>query len=367
MNTHPHIWFFASLCCVSFFNTFALADNLTLYSGDVLQNYRILREESDGVVILHSCGVSKIPYSEMPDSYYNAKQLASSTSANQSNQHKVAEQCSASTEDTNQVNLSASSKNNLSNEKKETYPSPSSTIVSQSANGKSIVTVKFGHGDEFSLEYGGDYVYGTTPRKEGRSLSGLDCGNNIIQGDGFSSTGAPQIIVNSKNSGHKLTLLGDETIDNKIAKTQRGSQFKAVYDSLQPAIATISDVGKIQWLNEGQAKFRITAMDLNDDKQLAEIILPVTVVRLPISLGIPSTELIEKMGFPDKKTKKYFEWYDRSGTCDGIWYYFGTADGYGESVVHYLYDKYSALRIRISTYQSGEPVMAVYTCGWDTL
>ena len=296
------------------FSAEVMADDLTLKTGKILHNYRISRVEPDGIVIFHSAGISKVPLSEMPDSYINANRPAPAV-------------VRISKPDTSQT--------------RPVIEQDSTSKTKQLPNGKTTVTKQLSNGALLSLEYGGDCVYGSTPKD--------NKGNN------------DKIII---SLGHSIKLLGDETIDNKIAQSQ-GKQFKVVYKSLRPDIAEISDSGKIQWLNEGTAKFTISAMSMEDGVALGEITIPVTVIRLPISIDMPSVEVVEKLGFPDNKNKKTFEWYDRSVWFEDIYYYFGTADGNSETVVHYAYKKYPDMRIRISPWKTGEPVIAVKTRGWD--
>lgn len=212
--------------------------------------------------------------------------------------------------------------------------------TTHTSTGKEQVSIQLSNGAEMTLEYGGEYIYGTIP------------------------TSSEEEIEVTSALYQQIRLYGKDTIENKIAKSN-GATFKVQYQCLTPDIASISDTGAINWHKEGEATFKISAFSLDGDNALGEITLHVHVVRLPISVGMTSTELVSVLGFPDQKLQKTFDWYNTHAIFDGVFYYLNSTEGEDTTIVHYSYDKYPKLRIRIAPFQSGEPVMSVRTQGWN--
>lgn len=288
----------------------AFADDLTLTTGKVLKNYKISRVEPDGIVINHSSGISKIPLSEMPDSYRNSVAQTTNESANSGS---IASESFS--------------------------PSEMNYTRQRTQDGTTLATTRLANGATLSVEYGGDIVYGTVPDKD-----------SYQTGD-----------IYIDDSYHILRLRGDKVVGNKLVQI-RGLQFRAAYQSLTPHLADISEGGLISWKSPGQAMFRISASSMDGASVLGSIVIQVKVVRLPLTTRMASDKVVEVLGFPDSRTEKYFEWHDKSGWFEGIWYSFKT-DGRGETIQHYSYAKYPGLKIRINTYS--KTLAEVNTLGWD--
>lgn len=290
----------------------ATADDLTLSTGQVLRNYKISRVEPDGVIVIHSSGISKIPTSEMPASYR--------TDNGQQDQSPEVS----------------------SGDKSAPRAQSDLTYARQwTKTGTILASARLANGASLFVEYGNEVVYGA---------AGI--GSGSIQREGLYIS----------DTYHVLLLRGDKVVGNKLVQL-KGYQYRVAYQSLTPDVADISEDGHIEWKSPGQAQFRISASDMRGTTSLGSIVIPVKVIRLPINIGEPSDKVVEALGFPDRKTEKYYEWTERIGYPEGICYFF-EVDGYGETVQHYSYARHPALKIRINT--ASLTMSDVKTIGWDS-
>ena len=160
---------------------------------------------------------------------------------------------------------------------------------------------------------------------------------------------------------HLIKVHGEIVINNRLVKIS-GYNLRVEYTSLTPDIAIINESGGIEWKDKGLAKFKVSVFEHNSNIELGNSVVEVNVIKLPIITGYYGfssvEEVIQKLGFPDRETEAYFEWYEESGYFEDIYYPF-SSDSCGTFVQHWSYDKYPYLRIKNST--------QVYTQGWDSL
>ncbi|MBA7590887.1 hypothetical protein ES708_33029 [subsurface metagenome] len=208
------------------------------------------------------------------------------------------------------------------------------------------VYIKFSDGQQLEIKYGNDVIYGIM---KGGILSKKGGGQNIRLDESY------------------FKIYGDTVVNNNLVQIWSDTKYKLdlkiKYNSLTPNVATVNEFGKIQWKDEGLAKFKISAFDYVNNTELGNITVEVKVIKLPlVYYETLLEEVIEKFGFPDKETQTYFEWYDKSGFFEGIWYYFGTTDCYGETIKHWSYNKYPYLKLRVMNI-----FLSAHTQGWDDL
>ena len=208
-----------------------------------------------------------------------------------------------------------------------------SPIVAQSSQ---YVNLKLIGNKKLKIQYGGDLIYGTLPRYSFQ-------GNIDVDGYSF------------------IKIHGDKVIKNKMAQIGVNN-YKIFYTSVDTSIALINEFGKIEWKNEGNAKFRVSVFDFKNNNEINSILIEVNLILLPFSNGVSADELVEKLGFPDKETSTYWDWTDKSGDFEGIHYYFET-DGYGITIKHWTFDTYPNLKIRLGY---SETVASVRTQGWHS-
>lgn len=209
-------------------------------------------------------------------------------------------------------------------------------ISSTNAQSSKYVNLKLIGNTKLKIQYGGDLIYGTLPRYSFQ---------RNIDVDGYSF----------------LKIHGDKVIKNKMAQIGENN-YKIFYTSVDTSIALINEFGKIEWKNEGSAKFKVSVFDFKTNNEVNNILIEVNLILLPFSTGISADELVEKLGFPDKETSTYWDWTDKSGDFEGIHYYFET-DGYGITIKHWTFDKFPNLRIRLG---HSETVASVRTQGWHS-
>ena len=208
-----------------------------------------------------------------------------------------------------------------------------------SASVPKSVYIEFPDGQQLEIKYGNDVIYGIMmSKKEGE--------HNLRLGKSY------------------FKIYGDTVVNNNLVNIMRHTKYslnlKIKYTSLTPNIATVNKFGRIDWKSEGLAKFKISAFDFANNTELGSTTVKVKVIKLPfVYYETPLEEVIEKLGFPDKETQTYFEWYDKSGYFEGIWYHFST-DGYGMTIKHWSYNKYPYLKIRVMNI-----FLSVHTQGWD--
>lgn len=136
-----------------------------------------------------------------------------------------------------------------------------------------------------------------------------------------------------------------------------GKAFRVHFESSAPEVASIDEYGFITFHSPGSATFTVRIGD-------QEAHVDVQVLEGPWALGmftrVPVEEVVERLGFPDRRTDMYLTWPQLSGRLDGIWYSFS---GTGPiSVVHWHYDEYPNLVFRV---QSNREVIKIHNLGWD--
>jgi len=102
------------------------------------------------------------------------------------------------------------------------------------------------------------------------------------------------------------------------------------FSTSDTTIGTITTAGYLSLVGAGDFYVNITI-----DKTVKKI--PFRVIQIPLEDGSEQEEVILKYGLPQKKTKKFLD-FDDYETIDGISYY--VDDIYGESVEHWIYNKF---------------------------
>jgi hypothetical protein len=218
------------------------------------------------------------------------------------------------------------------------------TITGFASQGTKFASIELSDKQQLKIEYGNDIIYAQLMKK----------------GDEHS------FYLREKY----FKIHGDTVVKNNLVKKGEYN-LKIKYTGLTPDIATVSKNGRIDWKDEGLAKFKISAFDFTNNTELGNTTIEVKVIKLPLYSFMllegnydymSLEEVIEKFGFPDKERQAYFEWYKDSGTLEGIAYYFGTTNSYGAAITHWSYNKYPCLKLRVG----GGAVNDVYTQGWDS-
>ena len=195
----------------------------------------------------------------------------------------------------------------------------------------------------------------------------IEYGNDIIYGGMINSS----YKIGGKGEEYCLFLVdnyfkiyGDTVVKNKLVKIKEYN-LKIKYASLNPDIATVNEFGKICWKDKGLAKFKISAFDFDSNAELGNTIIEIKVIKFSfVYFETSLEEVVEKLGFPDRETQTYFEWYHKYGFFEGIWYSFSSdaGCGYGITVKHWSYDKYPYLKI----YVGDSKYRYVQTQGWGS-
>jgi hypothetical protein len=221
--------------------------------------------------------------------------------------------------------------------------------------GTKFVYIDLPDGQLLKIEYGNDVVYGVMRIKDKYSF--CEIGSEDIQ----EKEKEFHVEEAYAYENHLIKVHGEIVINNRLVKIS-GYNLRVEYTSLTPDIAIINESGGIEWKDKGLAKFKVSVFEHNSNIELGNSVVEVNVIKLPIITGYYGfssvEEVIQKLGFPDRETEAYFEWYEESGYFEDIYYPF-SSDSCGTFVQHWSYDKYPYLRIKNST--------QVYTQGWDSL
>lgn len=132
-----------------------------------------------------------------------------------------------------------------------------------------------------------------------------------------------------------VEIYGKLAIENRFFEIK--NETKTVYFSTSDStIGKISSGGYLTLFGPGDFYVNIR-IDGNFKK------IPLRVIQVPLEDGTDQKQIIMKFGIPQKKTKKFLD-FNEFKTIDGISYY--VDDIYGESIEHWIYNKYPSAVFR---------------------
>lgn len=171
--------------------------------------------------------------------------------------------------------------------------------------------------------------------------------------------GGPKYYITDANEfGRKYPLFIDvkDNVKNKFIGI-KDKVYKAEFSSSAPDIASIDENGIITFWEEGDVIFTVTLGD-------SSALIPLQVFEGPFIIDmledILLEDVVERLGFPDKRTSVYIKWPDRSAVLDNIFYSFGGTNDI--TVEHWHYDEYPTLYFRIFR---NSFLRGVNNAGWD--
>lgn len=153
----------------------------------------------------------------------------------------------------------------------------------------------------------------------------------------------------------------ENALNNSLIEIN-GNTYNINYEiisSIPENIAKISDKGVIAFNGLGNIIVKVSIGTFSNT-----FTVDVKDFEEEIKSGMTEEELINEIGFPDRKTYKTLPWYNPKGFFNGIYYDFGDSEPDDVNLIHWHYDKYPNVIFEMTTFL-GLSMERTLNKGWD--